>query len=77
LRKKQKRKTRRKTLYTKGEQNKIIDAIFHPLSETHWIFRLGDELGHAVVEQDPKQTIIKFVRYSLPQIIRELLSDDE
>ncbi len=77
MKKKQKRKTRRRALFTRGEQNKIVDPLVHPLIKKHWVFRLVDELGYAAVEQDPKETIVKFVRYSLPQIIRELLSDEE
>ena len=77
MKKGQKRKARRKTLYTRGEQNKIVDALVHPLIEKHWVFRLVDELGHAAIEQDPKESITKFARYSLPQIIRWLLSEEE
>ncbi len=47
------------------------------LIKKRWVFRLVDELGHAAIEQDPKETITKFVGYSLPQTIREVVSDEE
>jgi hypothetical protein len=71
-----KKKGRRRSIYTRGEVNKLLDSVFHPLERQHWAFQILDELGHLVVEGDPQESIVKFVRYSLPQILRKLMSDD-
>ena len=47
-------------LYTKGELNKLIDSLCHPLFETDEGFILVDGLLHAMVEQDPPVTVKKF-----------------
>ena len=74
-RKNGRKKSRR--LYTTGEINKLVDSIFHPLARTHWAFQVLDELSHVIIEGDPKESAVKFVRYSLPQILRKLMSDDD
>jgi len=75
-----KRKRGRKSssaLYSRGETNKIVDALAHPLIKKHKAFRILDELAHVVIEGNLEESLIKFIRYSLPGIVRELLSEDE
>ena len=55
----------------------MIDDVFHPLAEQHWVFRVLDEAGHAIVEGDAKVSLVKFVRYSLPEIVKWLISLSE
>jgi hypothetical protein len=68
--KKAKKKVRKP--YTKGELNKLIDSLCHPLSKTDKRFILVDVLLHAMVEQNPPESVLKFIRYSLPKIMEEI-----
>jgi len=58
--------------YTKGELNKLIDSLCHPLSKTDKRFILVDVLLHAMVEQNPSETVLKFIRYSFPKLMEEI-----
>jgi len=73
-----KRNTRKRTSspYTKGELNAIADDLLHPLIKRHKELRVVDEIAHVVIEGDLRESFIKFLRFTLPQIVRELLSDD-
>ena len=64
------RKTKRQT-YSKGELNQMIDSVLHPLAtgENAVAILLLDGILHSAVEQDPGQSIQKFIRYSLPKIM--------
>jgi len=68
--KKAKKKVRKP--YTKGELNKLIDSLCYPLLKTNKGFVLVDGLLHAMVEQNPPETVLKFIRYSLPKIMEEI-----
>jgi hypothetical protein len=67
-----KRKRKRKAAYSKGELNKLIDGICHPLCESDKRFFLLDSFLHALVERDPPETVRKFVKYNLPEIMKQL-----
>ena len=75
-----KKKTRRvMSPYTRGDLNKVIDIICHPLFKTSESFRLVDGFLHGLIEQNPQATVRKFVKYNLPaltklleKVIREL-----
>jgi hypothetical protein len=58
--------------YSKGELNQMIDSILHPLAtgEDAAAILLLDCLLHSAVEQDPGQSMQKFIRYSLPKIMK-------
>lgn len=47
----------------------MIDDIIHPLSDVNPELMILDALLHGFVEQNPPETAIKFIRYSLPKII--------
>jgi hypothetical protein len=64
---------KKKSKYSKGEINKLIDKIFHPMYKKNESFRLLDGLAHGLVEQDPKMSLKKFVRYNFPDLIEKLL----
>jgi hypothetical protein len=70
--KRAKRRRKRKSAYTKGELNRLIDGICHPLRESDKRFFLLDGFLHALVERDPPQTVRKFVKYNLPEIVKQL-----
>jgi len=67
-------KPRRKATkpYTKGELNKLIDNLCHPLFQENPSFILIDSLLHGLVEQNPPQTVRKFIQYNLPKLIEAL-----
>lgn len=69
---KRKRKKKTRTPYTKGELNRLIDSLCHPLSKRDKGFILVDGLLHAMVEQNPPVTVQKFMKYSLPRLLEEL-----
>lgn len=68
---------KRKASYTKGELNKLIDGICHPLCEGDKRFLLLDGFLHALVEQDPPVTVMKFVKYNLPEIVKQLKKEQK
>ena len=69
-----KRRRRRTKMmpYTRGELNKLIDGVCHPLCESDKRFFLLDGLLHAFVERDVHESVRKFVKYNVPVILKEL-----
>jgi hypothetical protein len=67
-------KTPRKTkkTYTHGELNKLIDSAIHPFCKNDKRFILLDAFLHAMVERDPPESFRKFVRYNLPELLKQL-----
>jgi hypothetical protein len=66
-----KKKRRRK--YSKGELDRLIDDLIHPLAvHRPELMILGTAL-RGFVEQNPRETEAKFGRHSLPKIIRKLI----
>lgn len=69
---KQRAEKKARKLYTKGELNKLIDSLCHPLFKANKDFILVDGLLHAMVEQDPPRTVKKFIKYNLPKLLKEI-----
>lgn len=69
---KQKSRKKVRKLYTKGELNKLIDSLCHPLSKKDKGYILVDGLLHAMVERDPPRTVKKFIKYNLPKLMEEV-----
>ncbi len=69
------RQTKRKKLgineLTKGQVNKILDVIFHRHFRRNPDLILLDGLAHAIVENDLKQSLRKFAKYSVPALLKE------
>jgi len=61
-----------RTVYSKGEANRLIDSLLHPLFDINPAFRIVDSILHGIVEQNLPETAFKFLRYNLPWIIGEL-----
>jgi hypothetical protein len=57
-----------KKLYTKAELNNIIDALVHPWIDTYPQLLAVDGLLHGLVEQNPAESIQRFLHYNLPQL---------
>ena len=66
------KKRRRRGGYTKGELNYLIDDLLHPLYRENEGFRLVDAVLHGVVEQDPSQSVKKFIKYNLPAVMKKV-----
>jgi len=73
LGKKSSRKKKNEKPYSKGEINRLIDSALHPLCDLSPAFIAVDTLLHGLVEQNPKESVGKFARYTLPKIIDEIL----
>jgi len=63
---------KKRSYYSKGELNRLIDNLLHPLFDRGPSFLIADAILHGLVEQDPPKTASKFIRYNLPKIIEEL-----
>lgn len=63
------RKKERCKPYTKGELNRIVDNLCHPFYKADKGFVLVDGLLHGLIEQNPPESALKFLRYNLPAII--------
>ena len=74
-RRRRRRKMSRKDrpVFSKGQLNRLIDDVVHPLKRIDWSFTVVDEALHLINEGDIQQSIIKFVEYSLPEILKKLL----
>lgn len=66
------RRKRRGMKLTKGEVNRLIDAILHRHFSENVGFIIVDGLLHAIVERNPKESASKFVRYNVPALIKEM-----
>ena len=66
------KKYKRKSLYSKGELNRLIDNLCHPLFEVDEVFIVLDGFLHALVEQNPSLSIRKFIRHNLPKLIEQV-----
>jgi hypothetical protein len=61
-----------KGVYSKSDVNKIIDSLLHPLINEYPFLRLVDGLLHAINENNPKESLEKFVRYHGYELIEEI-----
>ena len=66
---------KRNGLYTKSEKNAIIDSLVHPLANEHWSFVIADGVLHALNEQDPVESLFKFLRYNAPELLKRILKE--
>lgn len=74
---KRKKRTRqkRKSLYSKSETNAIIDSVVHPLADEHWGYVIVDGVLHALNEEDPIQSLFKFLKYNAPELLKRILRE--
>jgi hypothetical protein len=64
-----------KSIYSKSEKNVIIDSVVHPLADDHWSFILIDGVLHALNEEDLIQSLVKFLRYNAPELLKRILKE--
>jgi hypothetical protein len=62
-------KTRR---ITTGKLNKLVDDLLHPYFTDYPTLIIADSLLHAMIEQDPRTSISKSIKYNLPKLIENL-----
>jgi hypothetical protein len=62
-------KTRRTTA---GKLNKLVDDLLHPYFTDYPALIIADSLLHAIIEQDPKTSMRKSIKYNLPKLIENL-----
>ena len=69
------RKTRKVRIgpYSEGQRNKIIDAIAEPLAKEDDVFLLIDAFLHFLNEDDLEESLIKFAKYTVPELLRRWL----
>lgn len=53
-----------------SELNRLVDAVFHPFFKKHKAVIIADGIAHAIVEKNPKKSAVKFLRYSLKELLR-------
>src|SRR5690349_19835715 len=73
--KKKRTRSKRKSLYSKSEKNAIIDSLVHPLSDQHWGYVIVDGVLHAMNEEDPVQSLFKFLKYNGPELLKRILKE--
>jgi hypothetical protein len=66
-------KPRKKRPYSVGQVNRLIDDLVHPFYENSQWVRFADGVLHGLVEQNPKVSIEKFVKYNMPRILKKIL----
>jgi hypothetical protein len=67
------KKNRRK--YSKGELNRLIDSLLHPLFDHSPELMVLDSVLHSIVEQNLTETTQKFIPYNLPKIVDEIIEN--
>ena len=58
--------------YREGELNQLVDSLVHPHYRVHKGFLILDALAHAVVEQNPKKSLKKFLKYNSAELAEEI-----
>jgi hypothetical protein len=56
----------------KGKLNKLIDDLIHPHFREYPALIIVDGLLHAMVEQNPKASLRKFIKYNVPKLLKIL-----
>jgi len=72
---KKRTRQKRKGLYSRYEKNAIIDSLVHPLADEHWSFVIVDGVLHALNEEDPIQSLFKFLKYNAPELLKRILRE--
>jgi hypothetical protein len=53
--------------------NRLIDAFIHPLAKRYPELLILDGIIHGLVEKNPPESTVKFIKYNLPELLAELL----
>jgi hypothetical protein len=52
--------------------NRLIDGLIHPLCEENTGLIFIDGFLHAFIERNPPESVLKFIRYNLPEILKQI-----
>ena len=55
-----------------GEVNYLIDSVLHPFFDKHPALLVADAALHFFVEQNPAESTVKFVKYTLPKVAGQI-----
>lgn len=58
-------------LLREGQWNSIIDTLVHPATKNRPEFWALDTFLHGMVEQNPEVTLRKFVKYTVPKLLKD------
>jgi hypothetical protein len=47
----------------------LTDAVVHPLFKLDPYFLVLDAVVHVIIERDPSESLVKFIKYSLPKLL--------
>jgi hypothetical protein len=67
-------KTRRTTT---GKLNRLVDDLLHPYFTHYPALIIADSLLHAIIEQDPKTSMSKSIKYNLPKLLENLTKNEK
>jgi hypothetical protein len=72
------RSRRSRATYTKGDVNKLVDNLLHPFmrGEAKVPIMLLDTVIHALVEENPKESFLKFMKYTAPKLVDEITKQE-
>lgn len=56
--------------FGKGQLNRIIDDLVHPFFEENKSLVWVDGILHGLVEQNPGISVRKFIKYSVPKLMK-------
>ena len=62
---------------TTGKLNKLVDDLLHPYFTDYPALIIADSLLHAIIEQDPKTSMSKSIKYNLPKLIQSLTKNEK
>jgi len=62
--------SKKRSIYSKGELNRIVDDLVHPFFKKGKEFILVDGILHGVIEQNPSLSVKKFMTYSFPELLK-------
>lgn len=65
--------------YTTGKLNQAIDVALHPLmrGEAKVPIMLLDASLHALAEQDPRESLLKFLKFTFPKLVDEYVKEGQ
>jgi hypothetical protein len=66
------KREKKQSYYTAGELNRLIDSLLYPLFEGSPTHIITDTILHSLVEQNIPETIQKFIKYNLSNVIGEI-----
>jgi hypothetical protein len=51
----------------------LVDAFLHPPAKTKPELLILDGILHGIIERNPSESVMKFIEYSLPELLSRLV----